>query len=92
MNYLGCVVVVLLAMAVTGTQPQRQIRYALFISGPDGELDVSGVVPATELAEERVHLNTSILSEYEFGHSSVVDTLVCTKPLLWSWIDAREGT
>jgi hypothetical protein len=65
--------------AVSAVHPQgptvQQLRYALFISGPDGEFDASGSVPAIELAEE-VLKNKSILEGYELRHSPVQDTLV----------------
>lgn len=61
----------------TQTPPTaQQLRYALFISGPDGEFDASGSVPAIELAEEYILKNTSVLDGYELRHSTVQDTLV----------------
>ena len=64
--------------AVIAVQPQvpRQLRYALFITGPNGEFDGSGSVPAIELAEEYVLKNKSVLEGYELRHSTVQDTLV----------------
>ena len=71
----------LIAIAATiAVHPQsptvQQLRYALFISGPDGEFDASGSVPAIELAEEYVLKNKSVLGGYELRHSPVQDTLV----------------
>lgn len=69
--------IVIAAIAVVRPQsPVQQLRYALFISGPDGEFDASGSVPAIELAEEYILSNTSVLDGYELRHSSVQDTLV----------------
>ena len=77
MERRGYVQLMVVLAVIATAQPQgQQIRYALFISGRDGEIDVSGVVPAAELAEERIRADSSVLREYEFQHSPVVDTLV----------------
>ena len=44
--------------AIAGAQPQRELRYALFTSGPDGAFDSSG---SMELAEEEIHRDPSVL-------------------------------
>ena len=66
--------------AIIAVHPQaptvQQLRYALFISGPEGEFDASGSVPAIELAEEYILKNKSVLDGYELRHSPVQDTLV----------------
>ena len=67
----------LLLIAITVVSSQHaQLRYALFISGPDGEFDASGAVPAIELAEDHISINTSVLDGYELRHSPLQDTLV----------------
>lgn len=68
-----------IAVAITVAQSLRQLRYALFTSGPEGDIDASGAVPAMELAEEYL-LNSSLLSDYELKHSPVQDTLVSRAP------------
>ena len=64
------------AITVVHPEAQRQLRYALFISGPDGEFDASGAVPAIELAEDYIRRNASVLDGYELIHSPMEDTLV----------------
>ena len=65
----------MVAIVIMVVQSRRQLRYALFISGPESDFDASGSVPAMELAEEYI-LNASLLHDYELRHSPVQDTLV----------------
>ena len=62
--------------AIAGAQPQRELRYALFTSGPEGAFDSSGSIPAMELAEEEIHRDPSVLQGYVLNHTSVEDTFV----------------
>ena len=71
-----CDLCLIVVAAITVVHSQRQLRYALFISGPDGEFDASGAVPAMELAEEYILRNESVLNGYDLRHSPVEDTLV----------------
>ncbi len=54
----------------------KELRYALFTSGPTGGFDSSGAVPAIELAEELINADNSILPGYNLTHTPVVDTMV----------------
>ena len=67
------------AAVISVTLPQRQLRYALFTSGPGGAFDSSGAIPAVELAEKEIMMDPSILPGYSFQHTAVQDTLVRTK-------------
>ena len=62
--------------ATTGVQPFRDIHYALFTSGPEGDFDSSGAIPAMELAEEEIFKDPSVLEGFRFTHIPVEDTLV----------------
>lgn len=65
----------MVAVVIVMVQSRRQLRYALFTSGPESDFDASGSVPAMELAEEYI-LNASLLHGYELRHSPIQDTLV----------------
>ncbi len=54
----------------------KELKYALFTSGPTGSFDSSGAVPAIELAEELINADSSILPGYNLTHTPVVDTTV----------------
>ncbi len=54
----------------------KELRYALFTSGPTGGFDSSGAVPAIELAEELINADRPILPGYNLTHTPVVDTVV----------------
>ena len=73
--FFGALIV---AAAVSGTLPQRQLRYALFTSGPGGAFDSSGAIPAIKLAEKEIMMDPSILPGYSLQHTAVQDTLVRT--------------
>ena len=66
----------IVAATISGTLPQRQLRYALFTSGPGGAFDSSGAIPAIELAEKDIMMDPSILPGYSLQHTTVQDTLV----------------
>ena len=64
-------------VAITGAQPStRELRYALFTSGPEGAFDTSGAVPSMQLAEEEVFRDASVLEGFNLTHMAVQDTLV----------------
>lgn len=56
--------------------PRRQLRYSLFISGPDSSFDSSGSIPAIEIAEEEILNEPSLLTAYALHHTPVEDTMV----------------
>ena len=63
--------------AITIAQPSiRELRYALFTSGPEGDFDSSGAIPALELAEEEVFRDSSVLEGFNLTHLAIQDTLV----------------
>ncbi len=56
---------------------QVQLHYALLTaSGSGGFSSLGGVVPAIELAQEMVNGNSTLLSNYTFTHTGVLDTKV----------------
>ena len=71
-----CSLYLTVVAAITGVHPQRELRYALFTSGPEGAFDSSGSVPAIELAEEEILRDPSVLSGYVLNHTQIEDTLV----------------
>jgi hypothetical protein len=54
----------------------KEFHYALFTSGPEGDLDSSGVIPAMELAEEEIFKDPLILKGFRLSHIPVQDTMV----------------
>ena len=54
----------------------RELRYALFTSGPDGGFDSSGIIPAMELAEEEIFNDPSVLEGFRLTRMPVEDTMV----------------
>ena len=70
---------ILIAASIHGAraQPLRELRYALFTSGPKGDdFDFSGAIPAMELAEEEILKDPSILQGYKLTHTPTRDTQV----------------
>ena len=63
-------------IVISGAQSRRELRYALFTSGPDGDFDSSGAIPAMELAEEEIFNDPSVLEGFRLTHMPVKDTLV----------------
>ena len=63
-------------IVISGAQPRRELRYALFTSGPEGDFDSSGAIPAMELAEEKIFIDPSVLEGFRLTHMPVEDTLV----------------
>lgn len=67
---------ILFLIAIGGAQTIRELRYALFTSGPEGDFDSSGAIPAVELAEEEIFKDPSVLDGFRLTHLPVEDTLV----------------
>ena len=74
--HLLCFIVVAALRIRNVGASSRELRYALFISGPDSAFDSSGSVPAIELAEEKIANHPFLLKEYSLNHTQVLDTLV----------------
>ena len=55
-----------------------ELRYALFTSGPEGNFDSSGAIPAMELAQEEIFKDPFILKGFRLSHIPVQDTMVGT--------------
>lgn len=75
-SLLCCSWYCLAVQVLAGVQPLRDIRYALFTSGPEGDFDSSGAIPAIELAEEEIFNDPSILVGYSLTHTPIKDTQV----------------
>ena len=54
----------------------RQLRYALFTSGPGSVFDSSGSIPAIELAEEEILKQPALLKGYALNHVQIAETMV----------------
>ena len=76
--YLIVVTVVLLRLPTSQVKSLTELRYALFTSGPEGDFDSSGDIPAMELAEEEILKDPFILKGFRLSHIPVQDTMVGT--------------
>ena len=72
----GLAILIIVLRGAHSVQPLRELRYALFTSGPEGVFDTSGTVPAMELAEEEIFNDSSVLGGFRLTHMPVEDTLV----------------
>jgi hypothetical protein len=71
-----CSLCLVILIAISGAQTLRELRYALFTSGPDGGFDSSGAVPAMELAEEEIFKDPSVLEGFRLTPMPIQDTMV----------------
>ena len=71
-----CTLCLGILIVISEAQTPRELRYALFTSGPDGGFDSSGAIPAMELAEEEVFDDPSVLEGFRLTRMPVEDTMV----------------
>ena len=67
------------ALAVFGDTPAAEERASLLFSyisnlRTDGQFIASGGIPAVDIALEQINLNSTLLSNYTLGYTTVLDS------------------